>query len=104
MEVQVMETSRRVLGEEHPDTLTSMNNLALTWKGQGRGAEAMKLMEKCVQLRTLVIGADHPHTLSSSAALIGWQNHDSSVNQSPYKRKKGKGKWWQWKGRKTGNS
>jgi hypothetical protein len=24
-------------------------------------------------VRTLVIGADHPHTLSSSAALIGWQ-------------------------------
>jgi hypothetical protein len=26
--VQVMETSLRVLGQEHPDTLTSMNNLA----------------------------------------------------------------------------
>ncbi len=26
--VQVMETSSRVLGQEHPDTLTSMANLA----------------------------------------------------------------------------
>ncbi len=36
LDVQVMETSRRVLGAEHPDTLTSMNNLAWTWKSQGR--------------------------------------------------------------------
>ena len=93
-----------IVGEEHADTLASMNNLAFTWKGQGRGAEAIKLMEKCVQLATLAIGAGHPHTLSSSAALIRWQNHDSSVDQSPQKRTNGKRKWWQWKGRKTGNS
>ena len=73
LQAKEMETRKRVLGEEHPDTLTSMDNLALTWKEQGRGAEAIKLMEKCVQLRTLVIGADHPYTLSSSAALIGWK-------------------------------
>ena len=68
-----METRKRVLGAEHPDTLTSMANLAFTLKGRGQDAEAIKLMEKCVQLRTLVTGADHPYTLSSSAALIGWQ-------------------------------
>jgi hypothetical protein len=49
-----------------------MNNLTFTLKGRGQDAEAIKLMEKCVQLRILVIGADHPHTLSS-AAVIGWQ-------------------------------
>jgi len=73
LDVQVMETKTRVLGAEHPDTLTSMNNLAFTWKGQGRVAEDIKLMEKCVQLQALVLGADHPRTLSSSTALIGWQ-------------------------------
>jgi hypothetical protein len=31
-----METSKRVLGEEHPDTLTSMSNLAFTLKSQNR--------------------------------------------------------------------
>jgi hypothetical protein len=30
--LQVMETRKTVLGPEHPDTLTSMNNLAITWK------------------------------------------------------------------------
>jgi hypothetical protein len=68
-----METSLRVLGEEHPDTLTSMNSLAFTWKGQGRGVDALKLMEKCVQMQTRILGVDHPHTLSSSATWIEWE-------------------------------
>ena len=36
LEVQVMETRKRKLGADHPSTLTSMNNLAFTWKEQGR--------------------------------------------------------------------
>jgi len=68
-----METSKRVLGGEHPDTLTSMNNFAFTLKGRDQDAKAIKLMEKCVELQALVLGADHPHTLSSSATLIRWQ-------------------------------
>jgi len=30
-----METGKRVLGKEHPDTLTSIANLALTYQNQG---------------------------------------------------------------------
>jgi hypothetical protein len=33
--VQVMQTSLRELGEERPSTLTSMANLAFTWKKHG---------------------------------------------------------------------
>jgi hypothetical protein len=32
LEVQVMQTRKRVLGEEHPETLTTMRNLASTYK------------------------------------------------------------------------
>jgi hypothetical protein len=46
-----METMVRVLGEEHPSMLTSMNNLAFTWKERGRNVEAVKLMHECVQSR-----------------------------------------------------
>lgn len=42
MEVQVMETRRRVLGEEHPSALISMSNLAFLIKEQGRTMEAIK--------------------------------------------------------------
>jgi hypothetical protein len=45
---------KRVLGEELPDTLTSIHNLAFTWKGQGLDTEALELLEECVQLRIRV--------------------------------------------------
>ncbi|KAL2199928.1 hypothetical protein P885DRAFT_75110 [Corynascus similis CBS 632.67] len=42
-----METRKRVLGEDHPDTLTSMANLACTWKSQGRLEDALDLIKTC---------------------------------------------------------
>ncbi len=43
LEVQVMETRKRVLGAEHPDTLTSKVNLASTYRNQGRWTQAEEL-------------------------------------------------------------
>jgi hypothetical protein len=60
-------------GPEHPDTLTSINNLAFTWKNSGRDTEAYKLMEQFVAARTRALGTNHPFTLSPSAALLEWQ-------------------------------
>ena len=37
--MQVIELSKRVLGEEHPSTLTSIANLAFTFKSQSRSKE-----------------------------------------------------------------
>ncbi|KAL4934882.1 hypothetical protein BDV06DRAFT_217819 [Aspergillus oleicola] len=43
LEVQVLEIWKQVLGPEHPDTLTSMANLASTYWNQGRSKEAEEL-------------------------------------------------------------
>lgn len=53
-----METVKRVLGAEHPDTMTNMNNIAHTWKEQGRVAEAIGLVERCVRSMTPVLGVE----------------------------------------------
>jgi hypothetical protein len=50
-----------------------MNNLAITWNGQGQSAKALKLMEECVRLRTRMLGATHPDTISSSEVLLDWK-------------------------------
>src|SRR5258708_27940998 len=39
---QVLEARARLQGKEHPDTLTSMNNLAQTLRAQRRSAEAAR--------------------------------------------------------------
>jgi hypothetical protein len=43
LEVQVMKMRKRVLGEEHPDTLLSIGNLASTYSNQGQWKEAEEL-------------------------------------------------------------
>jgi hypothetical protein len=51
-----MQARKRVLGDEHPSTLTSMGNLAFTLQSQARREEALALMETCFQLRQQVLG------------------------------------------------
>lgn len=63
---------KKVLGEEHLDTMTSMNNLDYMWKRQGRDEEAFKLMVECIQIGTRVLGTDHPYTHASIESLEDW--------------------------------
>ena len=74
-----METRKRLLGEEHPSTLTSMNNLAFIFKAQARSDEAISLMEKCFQLREQVLGPQHPYTTLSLKALNEWQLENMEI-------------------------
>ena len=74
-----METHITVLGLEHPNTVTSMDNLARTWKGTDREIEAIKLIEQCVQLRKRILGVDYPHALSSSAVLAEWEAEQADI-------------------------
>ena len=55
----------RVLGPDHPDTLTTRNNLALAYQDAGRLDEAIGLHEQTLAARERVLGADHPDTLHS---------------------------------------
>ncbi len=55
----------RVLGDTHPDTLTSRNNLAVAYDNAGRLAEAIPLYERTLTDREQVLGDTHPDTLAS---------------------------------------
>jgi tetratricopeptide (TPR) repeat protein len=67
--LRVMETRRKVLGLEHPDTLTSLGNLALTYWNQGRWTEAEELGVQVMETTRRVLGPEHPFTLVSMANL-----------------------------------
>ena len=69
--VEVTGVRRRVLGAEHPDTLKSMNNLALTYQNQGRLKEAENLQVDVMDVRRRVLGTEHPDTLTSMNNLAG---------------------------------
>jgi tetratricopeptide (TPR) repeat protein len=60
-----------ILGEKHPDTLTSLNNLAGIYQTIGQLSEALPLFEKSYRLHKEVLGEKHPSTLRSLNNLVG---------------------------------
>ena len=67
--VSVLERARDLrrteLGEDHEETLTSMNNLAQAYESAGKRDQAVRLHEETLKLRKAKLGLDHPHTLVS---------------------------------------
>ncbi|MCK4937157.1 MAG: tetratricopeptide repeat protein, partial [Methanosarcinales archaeon] len=56
---------RTILGAEHPSTLTSMNNLALTLGAQGDLEGARKIQEQVLEISRRILSSEHPNTLRS---------------------------------------
>jgi tetratricopeptide (TPR) repeat protein len=66
---EAVQSRTKVLGAEHPDTLTIMANLASTFWNQGRWKEAEELFVQVMETFKRVIGAEHPDTLTSIGNL-----------------------------------
>jgi hypothetical protein len=60
---------RRVLGQDHPDTLYSAYNLAADLRELGQVQAARDLDEDTLGRRRRVLGQDHPDTLRSAYNL-----------------------------------
>jgi tetratricopeptide (TPR) repeat protein len=58
-------------GPEHPDTVTSMNNLAEALGSQGKYEAAEAMLRRTLELREKVLGPEHPDTLTSMNSLAG---------------------------------
>jgi len=69
LQERVLETRRRVLGYDHPNTLTAMSNLAVTLKTQRDLVGARKLDEQVLEARRCVLGADHLDTITTMGNL-----------------------------------
>jgi len=65
----VVEERRRLLGDEHPDSLTAMANLANLYWYQRRLDEVEVLDRRTLDVRRRVLGPDHPDTLKSINGL-----------------------------------
>ena len=64
-----MDMRKKLLGAEHPETITSMSYLASTYWNQGRWIEAEELDKNVINMRKKLLGAEHPETLKSMANL-----------------------------------
>jgi tetratricopeptide (TPR) repeat protein len=77
---KVLEASQRTLGNEHPDTLGAMNDLAHSYSDVGRRQEAMELTEKVLEASQRTLGNEHPDTLM---AMNNFANSYSDVSPTP---------------------
>ncbi|MCX4092498.1 FxSxx-COOH system tetratricopeptide repeat protein [Nocardia sp. alder85J] len=72
----------RVLGPDHPATLTSRNNLASAHESAGRIDEAITLHERTLTDHERVLGPDHRATLLSRNNLAGAHESAGRVDEA----------------------
>jgi hypothetical protein len=60
---EVLEKRKRNLGDEHPDTLAAMNNLANTLGDQGKLDKAAAMRREVLEKRQRILGDEHPQTV-----------------------------------------
>ena len=76
------EESGRLLGADHPYTLTSRNNLATAYRAAGRVNDAIPLHEETLTARTQLLGPNHPDTLASRNNLATTYQDAGRVNDA----------------------
>jgi len=62
---RALDLRRRLLGEEHPDTLSVMNDLEMLYRNQGKYAQAEPLASTVLTIRQHRLGEEHPDTLDA---------------------------------------
>ncbi|KAJ7627381.1 P-loop containing nucleoside triphosphate hydrolase protein, partial [Roridomyces roridus] len=67
--LSALATRRTALGEDHFDTLVTMNHLATTYLHLGRWREAEGMQCIVVRKGTLMLGPDHPYVLVAAGSL-----------------------------------
>jgi tetratricopeptide (TPR) repeat protein len=65
------EHGNRMLGPDHPITLTSINSLAGIYMTQGKYDAAEPLFHQCMEGRSRTLGGEHPDTLTIINNLAG---------------------------------
>jgi tetratricopeptide (TPR) repeat protein len=59
----VLEKRRELLGEDHPDTLWAVGNLAMTYYKLGRFMQAEELYALALEKHRKLLGEDNPATI-----------------------------------------
>jgi serine/threonine protein kinase len=69
--VAALEIQRRVLSDEHPDTLQTTHDLDVVLRFQDKWSEAERLARQLLEIRQRVQGTEHVETLNAMSDL-GW--------------------------------
>ena len=76
MHEEVLTKRKLILGEDHPDTLVSIHNLAETYRRQGKMTEASKMHEAMLAIAQGNLGDDD--------LPPGWERRDTDAGRPYY--------------------
>ena len=79
---QNLNDSERILGPDHPNTLTTRNNLAESYRAAGRIDEAITLHKQNLNDRERILGPDHPNTLTSRNNLASSYREAGRIDEA----------------------
>jgi tetratricopeptide (TPR) repeat protein len=71
---EIYEKQKHILGVNHPDTLTTLHNVALVMDKQGKYDEALKRFEEVLENRKLQLGEEHLDTLATKEKIEHMRN------------------------------
>jgi tetratricopeptide (TPR) repeat protein len=77
-----LETREKLLGREHPNTLTSVSQLGSVLERQGKYNEAEAMQRQALEEREKVLGREHPHTLTSVSNLGSVLERQGKYNEA----------------------
>jgi len=80
---RVVEVYKRMLGEEHPDTLCSIQNLAIRYSEAGERQKALQLMERVVKVYKRMLDEEHSDTRGSMHTLEYFKQSSENKQQWP---------------------
>ncbi len=85
---RALTTRERVLGPEHPNTLSTVNNLASLYRKQGKYKQAERLYQRALTTKERVLGPEHPDTLGTVNNLAGlyWKQGKYEQAERLYQR------------------
>ena len=84
MDEDTLERRRRVLGEDHPDTLDGARGLAITLASLGKYKAAVELLKDARTRMRRSLGDDHPRTKNVTADLA----HALKASGKPFEAQK----------------
>jgi tetratricopeptide (TPR) repeat protein len=79
---KTLDLRRRAMGEDHPDTAVSMNNLAVLYMNEGKISQAEPLVIKALEIRRRVLGEEDPVTLVSLSNLGSLYRSEGKYEQA----------------------
>ena len=79
---RALQTRRSLLGDDHPDTLGSINKMGFLLTEQGKLAEAEPYHREALAGNRRLLGDDHPETLTSIANMGGLLQEQGKLGEA----------------------